>query len=60
MKIKDYQNFELDRRPSMHQYADQLLSYQSANFKSHEISSFKPVEDNISKFIFLHFFKFKI
>lgn len=59
MKIKYYQNFELDRRPSMHQYADQLLSYQSANFKSHEISSFKPVEDNISKFIFLQKWKLR-
>ena len=52
MKIKYYYNFDLDQRPSMEQYADQLVNYQSKNFTDHEISSFKPTEDYISKFIF--------
>ena len=52
MKIKYYRNFDLDRRPSMNQYADQLLNYQSKIFTDYEISSFKPSEDYISKIIF--------
>ena len=52
MKIKYYRNFDLDRRPSMNQYADQLLNYQSKIFTDYEISLFKPSEDYISKIIF--------
>ena len=57
MKIKYYYNFDLDQRPSMEQYADQLVNYQSKYFSNHEISSFKPSEDYISKFIFFQKWK---
>jgi len=52
MKIKYYLNFMEDKRMSMDQYGDQLLNYQSKNFKDIEINSFKPKLDLFSKIIF--------
>ena len=45
MKIKYYKNFLLDNRPSMEQYADQLINFQSKNFINFTVDSFRPNED---------------
>ena len=51
MKIKYYKNFLLDNRPSMEQYADQLINFQSKNFVNFTVDSFRPNEDLFSKFM---------
>ena len=42
MKIKYYLNFKEENRLSMDEFAQQLLSYQTENYKEHEISYFLP------------------
>ena len=51
MKIKYYKNFEEDRRPSMDQYANRLITHQSKKYKSHQIDFFKPKLNFFSKLI---------
>ena len=42
MKIKYYLNFKEENRVSMDEFGEQLINYQSNNYKEHEISYFKP------------------
>ena len=52
MRIKYYLNFIEDYRPSMDQYAQQLIDYQKNNFKNIEISSYQPKLSSLSKIFF--------
>jgi len=52
MQIKYYKNFKEDKRPSMDQYANRLITHQSKNYKNHQIDFFQPQLNFFSKLIF--------
>ena len=59
MEIKYYLNFAEDHRVSMNQYAQQLIDYQSENFKDLKINFYQPKLSYFSKFIFLNNWKLR-
>ena len=50
MKIKYYKNFVEDNRPSMDQYANRLIKYQSEKYENFQIDFFQPKLNFVSKF----------
>ena len=59
MRIKYYLNFIEDYRPSMDQYAQQLIDYQKNNFKNIKIDSYQPALSSFSKLIFSDIWKLR-
>jgi len=59
MEIKYYLDFVEDHRASMNKYAQQLINYQSENFKDLNINFYQPKLSYFSKFIFLNNFKLR-
>ena len=59
MDIKYYLNFKEEKRVSMDEFGEQLINYQSNNYKEHEITYFKPKLSFFSKLIFLKKFQMR-
>jgi glycosyltransferase involved in cell wall biosynthesis len=59
MRIKYYLNFIEDYRPSMDQYAQQLIDYQKNNFKNIDIGSYQPKLSSLSKLFFSDIWKLR-
>jgi len=59
MKIKYYLNFKEENRLSMDEFAQQLLSYQTKNYKEHEISYFLPRLSIFSKLMVIKKFQLR-
>ena len=59
MKIKYYLNFKEENRVSMDEFGQQLIDYQTKNYKEYEISYFKPRITLFSKLIFFEKFKMR-
>jgi len=59
MRIKYFLNFIEDNRPSMNQYAQQLIDYQKNNFKNIDIGSYQPKLSSLSKLFFSDIWKLR-
>ena len=59
MKIKYYLNFAEENRLSMDEFAQQLIDYQTENYKDLEISFFRPEISLFSKLMFIEKLKMR-